>query len=132
MRTLLAGLALLAWIDGGPSASSARRTSEVRNLGASAVRLLLQNEAGAYVWGPFELGPQEVLRISSCPCAGLTLELRSPVRKAALRYPLADLSALLLSEDRWSEGEPIVRREVPPPTCSGPPSCEGPPFRITR
>ena len=132
MRTALLVLALLAAADGGKPPPPQRRTVEIRNLGASAVQLLLQKADGGYAWGPYDLGPQETLRVAYCPCAALTLELRSPVRKAALRYPLTDMSALLLSEDRWSEGEPIVRREGHAPQCDGPSSCEGPPFRIGR
>lgn len=131
MRTALV-LWLLATLDGGAVLPPPRRTVEVRNLGASPVRLLLQRPDGAYLWGPYELGPEEVLRVAYCPCAALQLELRSPVRKVALRYPLTDLSALLLSEDRWSQGEPIVRRDQPPADCAALAPCEGPAFHVGR
>jgi hypothetical protein len=132
MRTAMLVLALLAAADGGKPLPPERRTVEVKNLGASAVKLLLQQADGSYVWGPFDLGPQETLRVAYCPCAALALELRSPVRRSALHYPLTDLTALLLSEDRWSQGEPIIRREGQAPKCDGPSSCEGPPFHIGR
>jgi len=130
MVALLAALALL--VDGGGAALAPPRTIQVENLGAAPVTLLLQRSDGGYSWGPYALGPHEVLRIAYCPCARLTLELRSGQRPKALRYPLTDQSALLLSEDRWSEGEPIVRHEAPATTCGAAVRCAGPDFRVSR
>jgi hypothetical protein len=105
-----------------------RRVLEVKNLGAAAVTLLLQRTDGGYGWGPYELAPHEELHIDYCPQSGLTLELRSSLREKPLRYSLTDLTSLLLSEDRWSEGEPIVVRAESAPVAA----CDGPAFRIKR
>jgi len=130
MVALLAALVLLA--DGGSAALAPPRTIQVENLGAAPVTLLLQRGDGGYAWGPYALGPHEVLRIAYCPCARLTLELRSGQRPKPLRYPLADQTALLLSEDRWSSGEPIVRRETPATSCGANARCAGPDFRVSH
>lgn len=130
MVALLA--ALLLAVDGGGPALAPARTLQVENLGAAPVTLLLQKADGGYIWGPYPLGPHEVLRIGYCACAKLTLELRSENRPKPLRYPLTDQTALLLSEDRWSEGEPIVRRAETPAACAPETRCEGPLFRVSK
>jgi len=131
MLRALALIALLA-ADGGSSPSVSLEKLRVENLGASSVTLLLQRADGTYPWGPFELGAHEVVEVSYCPCANLALELRAPRRKQALRYPLHDQAAILLSEDRWSEGDPIVRKNADAPTCDAKSRCAGPDFHIGR
>lgn len=130
MLRLIAVVALLA-ADGG-AASVAPRTVRVENLGAAPVTLLLQLRDGRYAWGPYELGPHELIRVEYCPCADLTLELRTPQRTKPLKYPLRDQTALLLSEDRWSEGEPLVRRDEGEVHCAPSQACGGPAFKIAK
>jgi hypothetical protein len=128
---LFLALALLA-ADAGAPPPPPPRPLEVSNLGAAPVTLTLRRADGSTPWGPFELGPHEVLHLTYCPCAGLTLELRTPRRAAPLRYPLLDQTAVLLSEDRWSEGDPIVRRATQPAACAGKIGCAGPDFHVGR
>ena len=129
MVRLIAMLALLA--DGGP-APVALRTVRVENLGAAPVTLLLARRAGQDAWGPYSLAAHEILKVEYCPCAGLTLELRSQQRAHPLKYPLSDQTAILLSEDRWSEGAPLIRREEGPARYATGATCAGPAFKIER
>ncbi|MBS2030327.1 MAG: hypothetical protein JST54_20665 [Deltaproteobacteria bacterium] len=131
---MLRALVLLALLapDGGALAPVPAEKLRVENLGASPVTLVLQRPDGSTPWGPFELGAHEIIEVGYCPCANLTLELRAQRRKSALRYPLHDQTAILLSEDRWSEGDPIVRRDEQAPTCAASSRCAGPDFHIGR
>lgn len=129
---MLRMLALVAMLADGGASPVALRTVRVENLGAAPVTLLLQLPDGRYAWGPYELGAHEVLKVEYCPCASLKLELRSRQRSKPLTYVLRDQTGILLSEDRWSEGDPLVRRDDGDTQCAPHAACAGPAFKIQR
>jgi hypothetical protein len=79
---------------------------QVRNLGATTVQVELEDAHGVR-WGPFALDSHETVTLHYCPTAGLSLTVKSVKRAEPLRYALERLVALKISEDRWSEGDPL-------------------------
>jgi hypothetical protein len=93
--------------------------------------LLLARPDHTYAWGPYDLASHEDLKLDYCPCAGLSLELRSKLRPKPITYPLVHIASLKVSEDRWSSGDPVAV-DSDATACPAGRSCEGAAFKIRR
>ena len=129
MLRLITTLTLLA--GASPDAPVVpRHALTFRNIGASEVTLRLLRPDGSSAWGPYAVGAHESLKLETCPCAQLTLEMRAPRRSAPVRWAPDGLRLLVVSEDRWSDGSQRAEPEDGGAACPAHATCDGPAFEV--